>query len=59
MHSVTSAACLAGTYSVRVFPSALSVSCQCSDSPRIDMFSDPSTSIPAPRRRFRALAFAA
>jgi hypothetical protein len=57
--AVTSATCLAGTYSVRLLPSTLSVSCQCSDPPRIDMFSDPSRGIPRPRRRFRALAFAA
>jgi hypothetical protein len=57
--SVTSAACLAGTYSVRLLPSTLSVSCQCSDPPRIDMFRDPSRGIPRPRRRFRALAFEA
>lgn len=59
MDSVTSSACLAGTYSVRLFPSTLSVSCQCSDPPRMDMFRDPSRSIPPPRRRFRALALAA
>jgi len=57
--AATSAAYLAGTYSVRVLPSALSVSCQCSDPPRIDMFRDPSRSIPRPNSRFRALAFAA
>ncbi len=57
--AVTSATCLAGTYSVRLLPSTLSVSCQCSDPPRIDMFRDPSRGIPRPRRRFRALAFAA
>ena len=59
MLAVTSSACRAGTYSVRVLPSALSVSWQCSDPPRIDLVSDPSRSIPLPRRRFRALAFAA
>ena len=57
--SVTSAACLAGTYSVRLLASAWTVSCQCSAPPRIDMFRDPSRSIPRPRSRFRALAFAA
>ena len=57
--SVTSAACRAGTYSVRVFPSALSVSCQCSDPPRMLALSEPSSSIPRPIIRFRALAFEA
>lgn len=57
--SVTSAACRAGTYSVRVFPSALSVSCQCSDPPRMLALSEPSSSIPLPIIRFRALAFEA
>ena len=57
--SVTSAACRAGTYSVRVFPSALSVSCQCSDPPLMLTLSEPSCSIPRPIIRFRALAFEA
>lgn len=57
--SVTSAACRAGTYSVRVLPSALSVSCQCSEPPRMLELSEPSSSIPRPIIRFRALAFEA
>ena len=57
--SVTSATCRAGTYIVRVFPSDLSVSCQCSDPPRMLTLSEPSSSMPRPIIRFRALAFEA